>query len=328
MRTRLSVCLALAALVAAPGHGRRRRRARRRRLVRSHDPVVGRRDAARRHPAAEATCRRDEDAGDPLDRPVLQPLRPDRPGRSRRGHALRPGRAVDRPVGPLQRLRRGREADAARLHVRDGRPARLRRLDRLPGLGRTGRAGRRGERGQVGGRAAVVDRQRRHVRQVLRRRHRADRRQPPPGRAEGRRLPGARLRPLSLPLRRRHPPAELDRHARAVRPDRRHARAGARRPRLQRRRAQRHPAARLPGAQPARPGRQRRPLLGLLASAQPDPRRQGLHRAAVPDPGADGEQHRRRRHRAVPRRRTAATSERGSARGTTCAATRPTRAAG
>ena len=40
------------------------------------------------------------------------------------------------PVGSLPRLRRGREADGARLHVRDGRPARLRRLDRLPRLGR------------------------------------------------------------------------------------------------------------------------------------------------------------------------------------------------
>ena len=49
--------------------------------------------------------------------------------------------------------------------------------------------------------------------------------------------------------------------------------------------ARQHAAARLPGAQPHRPGRQRRPLLGLLAQAQPDPGRQGLRRAAVPDPG-------------------------------------------
>ena len=66
----------------------------------------------------------------------------------------------------------GAQADGARLHVGAGRPARLRRLLRLPGLGRAGRAGRRQGRGRVGRHAAVVDRQGRHVRQVLRRRHR------------------------------------------------------------------------------------------------------------------------------------------------------------
>ena len=54
--------------------------------------------------------------------------------------------------------------------LRDGRPARLRRLERLPRLVRARRAGRRRQRGQVGGEPAVVDRQGRHVRQVLRRR--------------------------------------------------------------------------------------------------------------------------------------------------------------
>ena len=39
--------------------------------------------------------------GDPLDRALLQPLGPDRPGRSRRGHAVRPGR--DR-AGPSDRF--------------------------------------------------------------------------------------------------------------------------------------------------------------------------------------------------------------------------------
>ena len=87
----------------------------------------------------------------------------------------------------------------------------------------------------------------------------------------------------------------------AVRPDRPDAGHGAGQPGLQPRRARRHAAARLPGAEPGRPGRQRRPLLGLLAQAEPDPRRQGLRRAAVPDPGPDREQHGRRRHRAVPR---------------------------
>ncbi len=110
-------------------------------------------------------------------------------------------------TGPSDRfldLVKGAQADGARLHVRDGRPARLRRLDRLPRLGRAGRAGRRRRGGEVGGGAAVVDRQGRHVRQVLRRRDRADRRQQAPGGPEGRRRPGAGLRPLPLPVRRRH----------------------------------------------------------------------------------------------------------------------------
>ena len=77
--------------------------------------------------------------------------------------------------------------------------------------------------------------------------------------------------------------------------------SGGRRPELQHRRAERHSAARLPGAEPGRPGWERRPLLGLLAPAQPDPRRQGVDRAAVPDPGPHREQHRGRRHGAVPR---------------------------
>ena len=90
-------------------------------------------------------------------------------------------------------------------------------------------------------------------------------------------------------------------HARAVRPDRRDAGPARRRPELQRRTAlndTQRPGC--PVAQLRRPGRQRRPLLGVLAAAQPDPGREGLERAAVPDPGADREQHGRRRHRAVP----------------------------
>ena len=281
-----------------PGRRERRRRARRRHLDPGHDPVVRRREAARRHPAPQGRDR--EDAGDPLDRPVLQPRRPDRPGRPRGGDVVRPGRPVDGPVGPLPRLRGGREADGARLHVHDGRPARVRRLDRLPRLGRTRRAVRRRQRGPVGGLAAVVDRQGRHVRQVLRRRHRPDRRRQAAGRPRRRRLPGAGLRPLPLPLRRRDAAHERVPHARAVRPDRRHAGPDHRRPELQRRRRERHPAPRLPGRQLRRPGRQRRPRLGVLEGAEPDPGRHRLGRAAVPHAGADGEQHGRRRHRPVP----------------------------
>ena len=176
----------------------------------------------------------------------------------------------------------------------------LRRLDRLPRLGRARRAVRRRQRGPVGGLAAVVDRQGRHVRQVLRRRHRPDRRRQAARRARRRRLPGAGLRPLPLPLRRRDAARERVPHPRAVRPDRRHAGPDHRRPELQRRRRQRHPAPRLPGRQLRRPGRQRRPRLGVLEGAQPDPGRHRLGRAAVPHAGADGEQHGRRRHRPVP----------------------------
>ena len=71
-------------------------------------------------------------------------------------------------------------------------------------------------------------------------------------------------------------------------------------PGLQPQRGRRHPAPGLPGRQLRRPGRERRPRLGVLDGAQPDPGRHGLRRAAVPDPGPDGEQHRRRRHRPVP----------------------------
>ena len=60
------------------------------------------------------------------------------------------------------------------------------------------------------------------------------------------------------------------------------------------------PAPGLPGRQLRRPGRQRRPRLGLLEGAHADPRRQGLGRPALPHPGADREQHRRRRHGPVP----------------------------
>src|SRR5215207_882174 len=143
-----------------------RARAGGRRLERGHLPVLRRGDAARGHPPPEGAGSLRQDAGDPLDRPVLQPLRPDRAGRSGRGHLIRPRRAGG-AVRPLQRPRRGRRADGAGLHLRDGGPARLRRLERLPRLGGARRAVRCGERREVGRVAAVVDRQGRHVRQVV-----------------------------------------------------------------------------------------------------------------------------------------------------------------
>lgn len=95
---------------------------------------------------------------------------------------------------------RGRVADGARLHVRDGRPARLRGLERLSRLGRAGRAGRRQGGRRVGGDAAVVDGSGGHVREVVRRRHRARRRGGPAARAQGDCEPGAGLRHVPLPV--------------------------------------------------------------------------------------------------------------------------------
>ena len=149
--------------------------------------------------------------------------------------------------------------------------------------------------------AAVVDRQGRHVRQVLRRRDRADRRRQarPPGLAavvsqepvydlyrylygDGMRRTNAFLTPALYDL--------IDATPGPIPDD----------PNYNVERRQRHPAPRLPGRQLRRPGRQRRPRLGVLEGAEPDPGRHGLRRAAVPHPGADREQHGRRRHRAVP----------------------------
>src|SRR3954452_24627665 len=66
------------------------------------DPVDRRREAARRRAAAEEPACRPEDAGDRLDRPLLQPLGPDWAARSRRGHAVQP-RDGRRPVRSLLR---------------------------------------------------------------------------------------------------------------------------------------------------------------------------------------------------------------------------------
>ena len=240
----------------------------------------------------------DEDAGDHLDRAVLQPLGPDRPRGSRRGHQLRPGRPERGPVGALPGLRRGLGAAQEGLQLRDGRPARLRRVEWLPRLVRAGRAGRRRQRREVGGEPAVVDREGRDVWEVLRRADRPDRGQQAPRRPRGGRLAGTRLRRLPLPVRRRHAPFELRADARALRRDRGDARAAHGRSELQRQLAQR-PG--LPGAELRRPGRERRPRLGVLEAAEPHPRRRGLEGAAVPDSGADGEQHGGRRTAAVPR---------------------------
>ena len=56
----------------------------------------------------------------------------------------------------------------------------------------------------------------------------------------------------------------------------------------------------LPRPELGRPGGRRRPRLGLLEAAQPDPRRRGLRRAALPHPGPDREQHGPRRDAGVP----------------------------
>ena len=86
-----------------------------------------RHEAARRHPASGAPAGEREDAGDPLDRSVLQPFRADGAARAGRGHPLHAdGRG--RPVCALLRLHQRREADGEGLHVGAGRPARLRRL--------------------------------------------------------------------------------------------------------------------------------------------------------------------------------------------------------
>ena len=87
---------------------------------------------------------------------------------------------------------------------------------RLPGLGRPGRAGRRQGRRRVGGDAAVVDRPRRHVRQVLRRRHRADRASLKPAGLGGGRLAGAGLRHVPLPVLQPRALRELAPHAGAL----------------------------------------------------------------------------------------------------------------
>ena len=91
-----------------PGHPRRTARqrgsgpgARGRRVDRGHVPLVGRREAARRRPAAEEPAGRDEDARDPLGGPVLQPRGAGRRRRSGAGRLLRPRRARPGPVRSL-----------------------------------------------------------------------------------------------------------------------------------------------------------------------------------------------------------------------------------
>ena len=89
-----------------------------------------------------------------------------------------------RPLRPVPGLHGGHRPVRPRLRLRHGGPARLRRLHRLPRLGRPRRAGGRQGGDRLGGEPAVVDRRGGHVRQVVRRRHRPDRQQPGPRRAQ------------------------------------------------------------------------------------------------------------------------------------------------
>ncbi len=224
---------------------------------------AGRHGAARGHPSPRRHAGRPEDAGHPLDRPLLQPHGPDRPGGPDAGDLLRPVRDA-RPVQPVRGLhpRRGRHPQG--LHVGPGRPARVRRQHGLPRLERPGRAGRRRRRRRMGGLAAVVDRQGRDVRQVVRRRHRPAGRDPQPEGPGRRRRAGAGLRHVPVPVRGRHPLPELPRDTRALRRDRGHARQRRGRARLLHRQRQHDGAARLRGAQLGRPAGLE-PRLAVLA---------------------------------------------------------------
>ena len=157
------------------------------------DPVLGRRHAARRRPAAQGRHGRRprRRSSSRSARTSTTPARPG-PAGPAEGTQLRPGRPERGPVGALPGLRRGLGPAEEGLQLRDGRPARLRRLERLPRLVRARRAGGRGQRGQVGGEPAVVDRQGRHVRQVLRRADRPDRRRQAARRASARSSPRSR----------------------------------------------------------------------------------------------------------------------------------------
>ena len=192
-----------------------------------HDHRARRDQAPRRRPAAQQPAGRRQDAGHRLGRAVLQPLRADGAARPGRGHAVRPD-GHRGAVLALLRLRQRRAPDGARLHVRDGRPARLRRVDGLPGLGRPGRAGRRQGGRRVGRLAAVVDRPRRHVRQVLRRRHRAHGRRLQAGGPRRGRLAGAGLRHVPLPVLQPRALRELAADAGALHRDRLARRARSR----------------------------------------------------------------------------------------------------
>ena len=111
-----------------------------------------------------------------------------------------------------------------------------------------------------------------HVRQVLRRRHRADGRRPEAGRPRRGRLAGAGLRHVPLPVLQPRALLELVPHARALHRHRRDPGLDPGRPRLQPQRRRQHGAAGLLRRQLPRPA-ERRPRLGLLEVARPD--RQG-----------------------------------------------------
>ena len=101
-----------------------------------------------------------------------------------------------------------------------------------------------------------------------------------PAGAEGGRLPGAGLRPLPLPLRRRHPARQLAPHADAVRRHQRHARAQRSTTRSTTSTA-RTTTRSVPGAwratSPTRPATTT--ILGVLEGAEPDPGRRRARRS-------------------------------------------------
>ena len=102
----------------------------------------GRHGPARRHPAPGGPGGGREDAGDPLDRPVLQPHGPDRPRGPDAGHSYGPF-ATPGPSNRFADFVLGADVIRKGYTFVHGRPARLRRQQRLPRLGRPRRAGRR-----------------------------------------------------------------------------------------------------------------------------------------------------------------------------------------
>jgi hypothetical protein len=251
--------------------GHRRSTASRIDLDAGHDHRARRDQAPRRRPAAEQPAGGRQDAGHRLGGAELQPLRADGAARPGRGHAVRPD-GHGGAVLALLRLRQRGPPDGARLHLRDGRPARLRGLHGLPGLGRPGRAGRRQGRRRVGRHAPVVDRPRRRVRQVVRRRHGTHGRRVEARRPRRRRLAGAGLRHVPLPVLQPRALRELAADPGALHGHRPDAGLDPGRPGLQRRRREQHRAPRLLRAELPRAA-ERRPRLRLLEGPRPD--RQG-----------------------------------------------------
>ena len=210
--------------------GVRRRRPRRRGLEPGHLPVVRRREAARRRPAARRAC------APTAKTPVILSIGPYFNHSGQTGPAgpvedtsLRPGRARrGRPIASTT-------SSTARKLMERGYTFVM--VDLRGFGGSTGCLdwGGPGEQSDVvnavavGGDAAVVDRQGRHVRQVLRRRDRPDRRRPAARRASTAVVSQEPVYDLYRYLygdgmRRANSLA----HPGALRPDRRHARPGRR----------------------------------------------------------------------------------------------------